>query len=123
MATTQTRESLDERLAALAMQFWTQARDAGATAPQHAAFLRTHVETLADLAQQLEEEYVRLTTDEVPTCAQGLALARFLGPWFRDTSVGAHICRGGQGLSEDYLHVRLTDGYEAGIAPDGRTST
>jgi hypothetical protein len=123
MATTPTRESIDERLAALAMQFRTQADDDAATAPQHAAFLRTHIESLADLAQQLEDEYARLTTDEIPTCAQGLALARFLEPWFRDKSVGAHVCRGGQGLHEDYLHVRLTDGYEAGIAPDGRTST
>jgi hypothetical protein len=123
MATTQTRAPLDERLAALAMQFLEQAEDADASAPQHAAFLSTHVESLTDFARQLREEYTRLTAEEIPTCAQGLALARFLRPAFRDKRVGAHVCRGGQGLPEDYLHVRLSDGYEGGIAPDGRTST
>jgi hypothetical protein len=123
MATTQTREPLDERLAALAMQFLTKSEDASASAPQLAAFLRAHVESLSDLARQLEEEYARLTTHEIPTGAQGLALARFLAPHLRDMSIGAHVCRGGKGLPEDYLHVRFTDGYEGGIAPDGATST
>jgi hypothetical protein len=120
---TQTREPLDERLAALAMQFLAQSKDASATAPQLAAFLHAQVESLSDLAGQLEDEYARLTTHEIPTCAQGLALARFLAPHLRDMSIGAHVCRGGQGLPSDYLHVRFTDGYEGGIAPDGRTST
>lgn len=123
MATTHTREPLDERIAAMAMQALTQAEDAAATVPQHAAFLRRHVEALSELAQQLEDEYVRLTTEEIPTPAQGLALARFLRPCLRDKRVGASVCRGGQGLPEDYLYVRLSDGYSGGIAPDGRTST
>lgn len=123
MATTQTRAPLDERLAALAMQFRTQAEDAGATAPQHAEFLRSHVASLADFVQQLEDEYARLTTEEIPTCAQGLALAQFLRPAFRDTGIGAHVWRAGLDLPDDYLYVRLSDGYEGGIAPDGRTST
>lgn len=123
MAITQTREPLDERLAALAMRFQRQAGDAGASAPQHAEFLRTHVASLTDFVQQLEEEYARLTAAEIPTCEQGLALAQFLRPAFRDMSIGAHVGRAGLGLPEDYLYVRLSDGYEAGIAPDGRTST
>lgn len=124
MATTQTRAPLDERLAALAMQFRTQAEDAGATAPQHAEFLRSRLASLSHFVQQLEEDYALLTTEEIPTCAQGLALARFLRPTFRDIGIGAHVCRGGLGLPDDYLHVRrLSDGYEGGIAPDGRTST
>jgi hypothetical protein len=123
MATTQSPEPLDERLAALAMQFLTQAEDGSATTEQHAQFRLAQVESLSDFARQIEVEYARLTAHEIPTCAQGLALARFLAPHLRDRSIGAHVCRGGQGLPEDYLHVRFTDGYEGGIAPDGRTST
>ncbi len=59
----------------------------------------------------------------VPTNAQGLALARFLRPAFRDKTIGAAVSRGSAGLPDDYLFVRLTDGYEGGIAPDGRVST
>lgn len=65
--------------------------------------------------------------DEVPTIEQGLALARFLRPAFRDSvHVGlrsAFVARGGAGLPDDYLHVRLQDGYEGGIDREGRVST
>lgn len=66
------------------------------------------------------------TPDEVPTVEQGIALARFLRPHFREPRPGgryAQVSRGGAGLSDDYLLVRLSDGYEGGIDRDGRVST
>jgi hypothetical protein len=87
-------------------------------------FLLDEAASLAEVAQQAREEYVRIAADEeCPTNAQGVALGRFLRPALRDRTVGAHVRRGGAGLPDDYVHVRLTDGYEAGIAPDGRVST
>jgi hypothetical protein len=73
----------------------------------------------------VRDEYVRLAggQEECPTTAQGVALARFLRPAVRDPGLAAYVCRGGAGLPADYLYVRLTDGYEGGIAPDGRVST
>jgi len=118
----QARASIEERLAALAMSCLTQAENTRATVRQHAEFLQNQVALLTGIAGDLEEEYVRLTVGEVPTCAQGLALARFLRPAFR-ARTGAYVCRAGLGLPEDYLHVRLADGYEGGIAPDGATTT
>ena len=117
------RAALDQRLSALAARFRLQARSSNVCAAEHAEFLRDHAASLDEFATQVQEEYVRLIAEDIPTPAQGDALARFLRPAFRDRRIGAHVCRGGQGLPEDYLHVRLSDGYEAGIAPDGRTST
>jgi hypothetical protein len=64
--------------------------------------------------------------EELPTTAQGVALARFLRGFLRrpgGRSAYATVCRVGAGLPDDYLYVRLHDGYEGGIAPDGSIST
>jgi hypothetical protein len=61
--------------------------------------------------------------EQVPTNAQAIALARSLRPALRDKTVGAAVSRGAAGLPDDYLFVRLTDGYEAGIDLAGRVST
>ena len=116
------RAPLADRLRALATVFQERAW-ADPKAP-NSGFLSDHAASLAEFAQQVEEEYAPLARDhEVPTNAQGVALARFLRAAFRDRAVGAHVCRGGAGLPDDYVYVRLTDGYEGGIAPDGRVST
>lgn len=73
---------------------------------QHNADLRDYAAALSEFAEQLDREYVRLTdAGEVPTAAQAFALARFLRPALRDTTIGATVCRGGAGLPCHYLHV------------------
>ena len=124
MASIETRAPLNERLHALAECFVERAHEPGVDAAQHAEFLRDHASSLREFARQVDEEYVRrIEDDEIPTVAQGLALAQFLRPAFRDARIAAHVCRSGVGLPDDYLSVRLSDGYEGGIAPDGRVST
>lgn len=92
-----------------------------------ADFLRDHAATLAEWADAVEQLYARLDEGEIPTNAQGIALARFLRPAFRDDAHpadrSAHVSRGGAGLPDSYLYVRLSDGYEGGIDSDGRVST
>ena len=116
---------LDQRLEALAQQFYERAwKDGAESIPALREYLRDHAASLTEFARQVREEYERTVGDEVvPTNAQGLALARFLRPAFRDKTIGAAVSRGSAGLPDDYLFVRLTDGYEGGIAPDGRVST
>lgn len=93
------------------------------TDPAEQAFLED-VHQLAQGALSLLGVYPE---DRIPTVEQALALGGFLAPAFRDSvHVGlrsAVVARGGSGLPEDYLFVRLQDGYEGGIAPDGRVST
>lgn len=88
--------------------------------------LENLAEELASIHMELEREWVHASTDgEVPTVAQGIALARFLRPHFTGDKShwGAFVSRGGAGLGDSYLHVRFNDGYEGGIAKDGSTST
>ena len=83
-------------------------------------------EKLAEMANELEADYVLADSEgDVPTNAQGIALARFLRPGFRGDRRDryASVSRSGAGLGEDYLFIRLADGYEGGIDRDGRTST
>ena len=112
---------LEKRLMTLAMQMNNHAME------KNMASLSDYATTLADFAHQLENEYVRVTGDtQVPTTAQGIALARFLRPTFNSGAPGdrhARVSRGGAGLGDDYIHVVLPDGYEGGIDRDGRTST
>ena len=116
---------VDERLDALAQQFLQRAwQDGAESIPALREYLRDHAASLAEFARQVRDEYERVVGDEeVPTNAQGIALARFLRSAFRDKTIGAAVSRGSAGLPDDYVYVRLTDGYEAGIAPDGRVST
>jgi hypothetical protein len=91
-------------------------------------FLRDHAYSLGGFANQVRDEYVRTAgneEDEIPTAAQGVALARFLRPQFRDGVRDAYatVSRGGFDLPTGYIVVRLPDGYTGGIARDGRTST
>jgi hypothetical protein len=122
------RAPLEARLSALAERFCERAYAEVDPRRVHAdplrAFLLDEAASLSEFAHQVREEYVRLEADgERPKNAQGLALARFLRPAFRDRTVGAHVCRGGAGLPAGYLYVQLSDGYEGGIAPDGSVST
>jgi hypothetical protein len=92
-----------------------------------ASYLTDHAYTLSEWADAAEQLYARLDEGEFPTNAQGVALARFLRPCFRDEAHpadrGARVTRGGMGLSDDYLLVVLNDGYTGGIDREGRTST
>lgn len=87
-------------------------------------YLADQAYTLAEWADAIEQLYARLDEGEVPTNAQGVALARFLRGHFRnDRFANATVTRGGMGLSDKYLLVRMSDGYTGGIAPNGDTST
>lgn len=124
---------LDERLAALALAFYERAWKEGTTPSADREFIRDHAASLEGFAAQARDEYVRVKNGDasnegldVPTNAQGIALARFLRPHFRNARPGdahAQVMRGGLGLPTNYLAVRLPDGYEGGIAPNGDTST
>jgi hypothetical protein len=119
------RAPLPDRLRALAEEFQRVAWERDARAGDE--FLRDHAASLCEFAAQADEEYVRVGgDDEIPTTAQGVALARFLRGFMRGPKgprAHALVSRAGAGLPEDYLHVRMDDGYEGGIAPDGATST
>jgi hypothetical protein len=95
-------------------------------------WLRNHASTLGEWSSAVRELYVRVdeTDGEVPTNAQGIALARFLRAQFRDDvhpgDRSAHVSRGGAGLGDDYLHVVLNPygrRFEGGIDREGRVST
>jgi hypothetical protein len=63
---------------------------------------------------------------DVPTPAQGLALAKFLRSFFRGEKIDEHyatVSLGGQGLSNEYVLVQMGSGYTGGIDRDGRVST
>lgn len=96
-------------------------------ANQLAGFLQDHAYTLSEWADAVEQLYARLDQGEIPTNAQGVALARFLRPQFRDTvhpaDRRATVTRGGAGLSDTYLLVTLPGGYQGGIDHEGRVST
>lgn len=117
--------NLSESLRALAIEFAGKSHtDAGSPL---ASYLSDHAYTLAEWADAVEQLYARLDEGEIPTNAQGVALARFLRPRFRDDAHpadrGARVTRGGMGLPDDYLLVVLNDGYTGGIDREGRTST
>lgn len=120
-------EPLHERLNALAVEIDKLGDELGERSIPGGAAAREYATVVAELAQECERDYVRLESEgDTPTIAQGVALARFLRPHFRpQSSVApvANVSRGGAGLPADYLYVRFADGYEGGIAPDGRTST
>ena len=81
-------------------------------------------ERLAEMANELEASYVLADCEgDIPTNAQGIALARFLRPAFRVRSDYATVGRGGSDLPSGYIYVRLADGYEGGIDRNGKTST
>jgi hypothetical protein len=92
-----------------------------------ATFLQDHAYTLGEWSDAVRELYARLDEGEFPTNAQGVALARFLRPAFADdvkpADRFANVSRGGMGLGDSYLLVRLADGYTGGIDTEGRTST
>jgi hypothetical protein len=89
------------------------------------AWFLNHAHKLSELAEQARERYVPLLAadEEVPTSAQGVALARFVRPHLRDRRGSATVCRGPRDLPEGYLCVRCDDGYEGGIDREGRVST
>ncbi len=120
---------LEDRLDVLAEMFREKVREE-ASIEELKEYLGDHACSLVEFARQVREEYVRVAggreLEEVPTTAQGVALARFLRGHFRHTDPLmrlAHVTRGGAGLPGDYLHVRFLDGYEGGIDPRGNTST
>jgi hypothetical protein len=126
---TGTRAPLEDRLDALVHQFVSKAWREDTT-PGERQYLLDHAASLAEFAEQVREEYVRVAgsrePQDIPTLAQGVALAWFLRGHFRHPDPMkrlAYVTRGSVGLPEDFLHVRFGDGYEGGIAPDGRTST
>lgn len=126
---TNTRAPVEDRLDALAQQFVSRAWRED-TPPAERQYLLDHAASLTEFAQQVRDEYVRAAgnrgPEDIPTVAQGVALAHFLRGHFRHadpTKRLAHVSRGSLGLPADFLHVRFGDGYEGGIAPDGRTST
>ena len=84
-----------------------------------------HAHQLNTLAEQAREQYARLlpANGEIPTIAQGVALAHFLRPHLRDGRGCATVCCGAAGLPDSYVYVRLDDGYEGGIDREGRVST
>lgn len=121
---------MEDRLDSLARQFLSEAWSQDITEAALRAYLRDHAALLAELARQVRDDYVRVSgrrePEDMPTVAQGVSLARFLRGHFRHSDPMqrlAYVTHGSAGLPKDFLHVRLGDGYEGGIAPDGRTST
>jgi hypothetical protein len=126
------RADLHARLLSLAEQFFEQSHTTKTNERLLREFLRDHASSILEFALQVSEEYVRVAgakalDDEFPTPAQGIALARFLRPQFRDTvhpgERHAQVMRGGLGLPDSYIAVRLPTGYEGGIDREGNTST
>jgi hypothetical protein len=80
---------------------------------------------LSELGRDARENYERLLPAEgdIPTAAQGVALARFLRSRLRESGSYATVTRGGLGLPDTYLHIQFPDGYEGGIDREGRLST
>lgn len=100
--------------------------DPAALAAKLSGFLIDHAYTLSEWADAVDQLYARLDEGKVPTNAQGVALARFLGNGFRNAErrfAWANVALGGAGLPDSYLHVRMGDGYEGGIDREGRVST
>jgi hypothetical protein len=79
--------------------------------------------TASHLANEVEEGYVSADAEgELPTNAQGLALARFMRGRIEKGPV--RVWAGGFSmLPAGYLSVSCSDGFEGGIARDGSTST
>jgi hypothetical protein len=80
---------------------------------------------LAQLAHHAEEQYERVAppAGETPTAAQGIALARLLRSRLREPSQYATVSLGDIALPDGYVAVRFSDGFEAGIARAGATSS
>jgi len=89
------------------------------------AWFLNHAHNLGELAEQARKRYVPLLAvdEEIPTSAQGVALARFVRPHLCDRRGSATVCRGPRDLPDGYLYVRCADGYEGGIDREGRVST
>lgn len=80
----------------------------------------------SELSNEIADSYVLADAGgDIPTNAQGIALARFLRPQFRDGIRDAYatVARGGFDLPTGYITVRLPDGYNGGIDREGNTST
>lgn len=76
----------------------------------------------SELSNEVAADYVAASSEgELPTPAQGVALARFLRG--RLTNGPAQVSLGGFSLPDGYISVFCEGGYEAGIDRDGRTST
>lgn len=129
--TTEDTRTLVQRLIAFAgeldrLGFEAEEGEETGEAPQISAQLHKHAMDLDGMVRELEANYVLADSEgDVPTNAQGIALARFLRPAMRGEARNAHatVAKGGFDLPDGYIHVRLADGYEGGIARDGRTST
>jgi hypothetical protein len=95
-----------------------------ADADQLRELLRDHAASLAEFAFQVQEEYLRAVGDEqVPSNAQAIAPASSRARRCATRRSARPCAAQGAGLPDDYLFVRLTDGYEAGIDLAGRVST
>lgn len=127
------RRPLHERLGAIAARMSESGSLYGGTDVQVAAELAELAATLNGLAvalqalaRECEEEYVHAHADgEIPTPAQGFMLARLLRRGLLGEPAEqrhARVTLSGAGRSGEYIHVRLSDGYEAGIDREGRVS-
>lgn len=78
---------------------------------------------LSGMATECEENYVRLeTSGDIPTVAQGVALARLMRGRKSAREVAVRVNQ--PSLPPGYLHVYFPDDdFEAGIAMDGSTSS
>jgi uncharacterized protein YcaQ len=124
----ESRAPLDERLEFVADQFATWAHDPKLSPHELRQRLLDERMSLCEFAEQLRQEYVRLSErprPECPTVAQGVALA---GRFHADT-LSIQVTRGGFGLPESYLYVierskrAGVNDFHCGIDEDGRVSS
>lgn len=88
--------------------------------------METMAHELSALALDVQDNYVYLArSGDTPTVAQGVALSRLLRGSLDPASRGSALITtgGSMGLPHNYLAVRFTDGYQAGISPEGEIST
>jgi hypothetical protein len=82
---------------------------------------------IAELAQEMDENYVLVDVEgDVPTNAQGIALARVIrSRWAGDidynVTVGREMSFGANKTQR--IGFQFVDGYTGGIAPDGSVNT
>lgn len=116
--------NLAESLRMLAIEFMNKSREHPDT--PLSSYLQDHAYTLGEWGDAVDALYARLDEGELVTNAQGIALAAFLRRGWMNAERRfqfASVARGGDGLPETYLLVRMGDGFTGGIDPDGRTST
>jgi len=117
------RAPLDKRLDALALMF--QERAWADPTAANSGYLQDHAQSLAEFANQLREEYARLSDGDVVTNAQAIALGRRI----TERTLYLRVTRGGDGLDpEQYLLVyaydRVSDTpFVCGIDRGGRVSS